>query len=346
MGKLIPTQLDVPAMEPAHYGDRLKVFSVAAPDAVDAFADDVREGLGKPQKSLPAKYLYDKTGSRLFEKICELPEYYLTRTEEEILSTHAERIVEATGEAAVLTELGAGSSAKTAHLIDKFVAARPHFTYNPIDISEEMIRLGARRLLGRYPQLHIYAMICEYGVGLSELNDFVPESKVIVFLGSSLGNFTPKESTAFLRKVARTLNNGDSVLIGIDMAKDPQIIHRAYDDAAGVTARFNKNVLTRINRRFGADFDLEAFGHVARYDPDRGCVEMHLVSRENQSVTIRDLNMSVDFKIGESIHTEYSHKFTPQGFEAISRRAGLRPVEIWSDRKDWFRLILLKERAA
>ncbi len=189
-------------------------------------------------------------------------------------------------------------------------------------------------------------MVCEYGVGLAELKSLVPQQKVIVFLGSSFGNFTHDEGAAFLKGVSDAMSDDDCVLIGIDMAKDPQIIHKAYDDAQGVTERFNKNDLASNNRRFNSDFDLNAIGHVARNEQEAGRVEKHMVSRENQTVTIGELDMTVSLKVGESIHTENSHKFTPEVFESICRRATLQPDRHWSDENDWFRLVLLKRTAA
>ena len=320
-------------------GDQVNVLSAPRRGAQDTFPDAVRQGLCSAPKHLDAKYLYDQEGARLFEQICALPEYYLTRTESGILSDHVDDIVHTFRGAQTLSELGAGSARKTQILIDRFVRANPGFTYNPIDISAEMIRLAADRLTAAHERLRILAMLCEYEVALKSLDRFVDSPKVIAFLGSSIGNMTRRRSVEFLKTLSGVMSRDDSLLIGIDMEKDAKALKAAYDDAQGVTARFNTNVLRRINRELDADIDVSAFRYEVDYNQRAGRIEAYQTSTCDQTVRINRLNMSVHFKKGERVHTESSHKYTRERFGALCAEAELSPVQHWSDPRDWYRVV-------
>lgn len=332
-------------LEPFH--GRVCIFEPEPAVLEDTFAADVARGLSRANKTLPPRHLYDEQGSILFEQICETPEYYLTRTEHDILETHAGDIVQHFGDIDVLSELGAGSALKTERVLDALVerhkgSAEP-FTYNPIDISREMILMCARRVLSSYDDLTLFATLAEYNAALGAMNGALPGRKAIVFLGSSFGNLLETERVAFLRRLCDALSHSeDSALLGIDMVKDAAILEAAYDDDAGVTRAFEMNILARINRELGGDFDLDAFDYEARFVPDMERVEMHLISKKDQTVPITELGTSFSFAAGETIHTESSRKFTPERFASLCAEAGLAVDAHWADDRDWFRLCLLR----
>ncbi|WP_448509974.1 L-histidine N(alpha)-methyltransferase [Immundisolibacter sp.] len=307
-----------------------------APEQED-FRTAVLEGLSRPHKSLPCKFFYDQVGSALFDRICELPEYYPTRTEIGILTKAAPEIAALAGRGGVLVEYGSGSSRKTRLLLD---ALGPDL-YMPIDISRQHM-LGACRALARdYPTLHLMAVCADYTRPFA-----LPrvahggQRRLAFFPGSSIGNFAPLEALRFLKNVAQQLATGDGLLIGVDLKKDPAVLNAAYNDAAGVTAAFNLNLLARCNRELDADFDPGAFAHRAFYNEAAGCIEMHLDSLRAQ--TVRVAGQAFEFAAGESIHTENSYKYRPDEFRHLATQAGFEPLHMWADAGELFGVLYLR----
>lgn len=304
-------------------------------DATDAaLRADVLKGLTSTPKTLPPKWFYDAHGSELFEKITELPEYYPTRAEREILVGRAREIAAASG-ARTLVELGSGSSEKTRYLIDALTGLH---TYVPVDVSESALTQAGQALIGERPELDVHALIADFTGGLV-LPD-TPGPRLVAFLGGTIGNLLPAERAAFLASVRALLSPGDALLLGTDLVKDERVLVEAYDDAAGVTAAFNKNVLTVINRELGADFDPGGFEHVALWDADREWIEMRLRSRTAQTVKVPALDLAVHFAAGEEMRTEVSAKFRRDGVRAELSAAGLEPTHWWTDGAGRFALSL------
>ncbi len=307
-----------------------------APRSADAvseagdFAAAVHRGLTARPKTLPAKFFYDQRGSELFERICELPEYYPTRTEIALLERHAGEIAAAIGDRAALIEFGAGALRKVRLLLD---ALPDLHAYLPIDISGDHLTENARLLAAEHPHLAIRPVVADFTAAF-ELPELPAGTRRVGFFpGSSIGNFTPAEARGFLQRAARLLSGG-GLLIGVDLVKDPAILHAAYNDAAGVTAEFNLNVLRRINTELGGDADLDGFAHYAFYQPQLQRIEMHLVSRRAQSLRIGPpaANQArYDFAAGESIHTENSYKYTLAGFRQLAEQAGFHAKAVWRD---------------
>ncbi len=302
----------------------------------------VRKGLTARRKRLPPFLLYDHHGSNLFEEICRLPEYYLTRTEHGILSNHALEMVTHCRRELDLVELGSGSSAKTRILLDALFATGHQPTYRPIDISGNMLRSTAQSLLAEYPDLSIRAIVSDYGRGLLEAGRRQRRQKVFLFLGSNLGNFTRDESLAFLSAVRSAMAADDLFFLGVDQVKPLAVLLAAYDDAAGVTAAFNRNLLRRLNRELGADFIPERYRHMVCWNRTARAVEMHLVSMGEQSVSLPAINLEVNFRDGESIHTESSPKYSPAGLSALVIEAGLTVAQTWTDQQNWFTVNLIR----
>jgi L-histidine N-alpha-methyltransferase len=299
-----------------------------------ALRADVLHGLTRTPKTLPPKWFYDARGSELFDRITELPEYYPTRAEREILLARAADIAAATG-ARTLVELGSGSSDKTRHLL----AELPELAaYVPVDVSESALRGAARTLLDEHPGLAVHALVADFTAGLA-LPD-TPGPRLVAFLGGTIGNLLPEERAAFLTAVRGMLAPGDFFLLGTDLVKDPEVLVAAYDDAAGVTAAFDKNVLSVVNRELGADFDPAAFTHVAVWDAEREWIEMRLRSAADQTVKIPALDLAVDFAAGEELRTEVSAKFRRAGVEGELAAAGLRTTHWWTDPEHRFALSL------
>ncbi|GGV64858.1 histidine N-alpha-methyltransferase [Streptomyces griseoloalbus] len=304
-------------------------------DATDAaLRADVRAGLTGSPKTLPPKWFYDAHGSELFEEITALPEYYPTRAEREILLARAGEIAAASG-ARTLVELGSGSSEKTRYLIDALTGLH---TYIPVDVSESALTLAGQALVAERPGLDVHALIADFTARLT-LPD-TPGPRLVAFLGGTIGNLLPAERAAFLASVRALLAPGDALLLGTDLVKDETVLVRAYDDAAGVTAAFNKNVLTVINRELEADFDPAAFDHVALWDTEREWIEMRLRSRTAQSVKIPGLDLAVDFAAGEELRTEVSAKFRQEGVRGELSAAGLDLARWWTDGEGRFALSL------
>jgi dimethylhistidine N-methyltransferase len=317
----------------------IAAHEVSHVERVAAVAADVHEGLLARPKRLPPWLFYDAKGSALFEEITHLPEYYPTRTERAILEDHASEMVEAAGTPASLVELGAGSASKTRVIIAALLARRPDAVYMPVDVSPTALAGAARHLRANFPTLAVTPVVAKYPDELAFLRA-APSPRLVLFLGSNIGNYEPDEGCALLRAIHRRLAPGDSLLLATDLRKDPALLIPAYDDAAGVTARFNKNVLVRLNRELGAEFDLDLFRHVARWNARASRVEMHLESLADQVVPIRALGMTVPLHAGERIHTESSYKYTPRMVKRMLTGAGFTWQRAWTDPRSWFALHL------
>jgi L-histidine N-alpha-methyltransferase len=304
---------------------------------LSGIAADVRMGLSAPFKELPPKYFYDERGSRLFEAITELPEYYPTRAERAILDARAGEIAAAAG-TSVLIELGSGSAAKTRALMDAKRDAGTLDAYVPVDISEEITRDTAERLVAEYAGLRVHGVVCDYETHLER----IPREPggLIAFLGGTIGNFHPHTRRSFLARIASLMYAEDCFLLGTDLVKDRARLEAAYNDSAGITAEFNKNVLHVLNRELGADFDPARFDHVAFWDDVNWWVDIRLRSLADQVVTLGALDMQVEFAEGEEMRTEISSKFTREQLEAIYSEVGLELVEWWTDPEDLFALSL------
>lgn len=304
-------------------------------DATDAaLRADVLHGLSRRPKTLPPKWFYDARGSELFEEITRLPEYYPTRAEREILIDRAGEIAAASG-ARTLVELGSGSSEKTRHLLD---ALPDLHSYVPVDVSESALRGAAEALLTERPGLSVHALIADFTAGLSLPE--TPGPRLVAFLGGTLGNLLPGERSVFLKSVRDLLVPGDALLLGTDLVKDEEVLVAAYDDAAGVTAAFNRNVLSVVDRELGADFVPEDFAHVARWNPREEWIEMRLRARRSLTVKIPELDLVVPFEAGEELRTEVSAKFREDGVRGELAAAGLRLTHWWTDSADRFALSL------
>src|SRR3954468_8646264 len=305
-----------------------------------SLADDVLDGLTRPFKELPPKHLYDARGSELFDAICELPEYYPTRTERAILEAQADAIVGVTG-AAELVELGSGSASKTRVLLDAMEAAGTLRRYVPFDVSEGVVRDCAVALADEYPQLRLHGIVGDFERHLPQIPAPEPgRPRIVAFLGGTIGNFTPGSRRRFLHRLAALLGAEDHLLLGTDLVKDVDTLEAAYDDSAGVTAEFNRNVLRVVNRELGADFPLELFDHVAFFDPDREWIEMRLRARRACRVRVEALDLEISFRRGEELRTEISAKFTRERLEADYGAAGMALARWYTDPRALFALSL------
>ena len=306
-------------------------------DSHQAFIDDVRAGLRSDPKTLPPRWFYDDRGCELFDAITELPEYYQTRTETQILQRHAREIIERVRPASIV-ELGAGSCTKSRVLIRAAKGLGFLWTFVPFDISEATLRRSASELTEEFDDLTLYCVTGEFDSHISRIPRF--GRQLIVFLGSTIGNFEPDEARHFLDEVRRLMQPGDHFLLGVDFVKPEQTLLAAYDDSRGVTAEFNLNVLRRMNEELGADFNLDAFQHEARWDADAERIEMHLRSLRSQTVTIRDADVVARFEKGETLRTEVCTKYTRRGVEAMLAEVGITAVEWYSDASERFGLLL------
>jgi len=300
---------------------------------------DVVKGLTQVPKSLPPYYFYDDRGSELFEQICELPEYYLTRTETAILQQYASEIAKITG-ACELVELGSGSSTKTRILLDAYQQLGYSLRYLPIDVSAGMLETSARQLLTDYPSLQVYALAGTYEMALAQLPATQSPSRMIGFIGSSLGNLTSQECDTFFSQITNALQVGEYFLLGIDLHKPKEILEPAYNDSQGVTAAFNINILEHLNRRFEGDFDTTQFEHWAFYNEIEHRIEMHLRSMRSQTVQLKALNLTVNFAPDETILTEISRKFDLETIQQQLTTRSLVPIHTWTDSNQWFGLLL------
>jgi dimethylhistidine N-methyltransferase len=312
------------------------------PEAADFHAEALA-GLRREPKSLSPKFFYDKRGSELFDRICELDEYYPTRTETAILDRYAGEIAALLGENCVLIEYGSGSSRKIRLLLDELGG---RLTYIAIDISKQHLLESAKELSESYPELEVIAVCADYTkpFELPAPKRHASGKRVVFFPGSTIGNFSPLEARRFLQTTARQVGPGGSLLIGVDLKKDSESLHAAYNDSLGVTAAFNKNLLRRMNVELGADFDLASFRHQAFYNSEAGRIEMHLESLKDQRVRVN--GTFIAFRGGETIHTENSYKFHVEEFQGLAAAAGFRPVRVWTDRQRLFSVQYLTAAAS
>ena len=303
----------------------------------EQFLGDVLTGLQAERKTLNPKYFYDATGSQLFEQITELPEYYITRTETRMMRQIARQIGKHCDSVRAIVEFGSGSGERS----DILLSALPSvLRYVPIDVSEELLASTAKIVEASYPLIKVQALIADF-TGSMRLPSGTPTHRLGFFPGSTIGNFLPDDAVRFLENARRLLDTNAKMLIGVDLTKAVDKLERAYDDSAGVTGRFNKNVLVRINSELGADFVLKNFAHQAYFDRDRSRIEMHLVSLTDQRVSIDGMHR-VEFRAGETIHTENSHKYTVDGFRQLAHKAGWRSTINWVDDEDLFSVHLLE----
>lgn len=312
--------------------------------SANIFAEDVRAGLTAQPKKLPPKYFYDALGSQLFEAICLLPEYYLTRAESEIFERYADEIVSQLPSPVGIVELGSGSSVKTRLLINAILSRQPELHYQPMDISDSILRQSAEALLAEYENLFITGHVGDYTRGLGSITRRKGETLTALFLGSNIGNYTLEEARALLITIRKALQPGDELLLGADLKKSPEVLVPAYNDALGVTSAFNLNLLARINRELDADFDLALFEHRVIYNEPRGRIEMHLASRVAQTVCIGKIGIKVNFQAGETIHTENSYKYDLTQLSALAEDAGFHPMQTWFDQEKWFSCNLWQAR--
>ena len=304
---------------------------------------DVIQGLTQTPKTLPCKYFYDDRGSELFEQITDLPEYYPTRTEQSILETYVSEIIALTG-ACELIELGSGSSRKTHTLLTAYSQLPDPLHYYPIDVSAGILRSTALDLLATYPQLNVCGVAGTYERALAELPPRIIENRLLMFLGSTMGNLDDRSRDIFLTQVQQALQPGEFFLLGVDLQKPTDILEAAYNDAQGVTAAFNLNVLRHLNDRFDGNFNLENFTHLAFFNPTASQIEMHLKSSIDQAVKLKALDLEISFKAGETIHTEISRKFSLPALTDTLTNHALQPLKIWTDPQSWFGLILCQRQ--
>ncbi|MGD8638159.1 MAG: L-histidine N(alpha)-methyltransferase [Nitrosopumilaceae archaeon] len=320
----------------------LEYFKPHSTKIEKTFAEDVSFSLNQNSKFISPKYFYDKTGSELFEKICDLPEYYPTRTEIQILKKIKSDLQKYLDASFRLVELGSGSSVKTRLILDVFSNFKRRIDYFPIDISE-ILTESSELLQKDYDRLHITGIVDTYEGGLEFIENYDDKKNLIIFLGSSFGNFSPKDGKIFLEKINSVMKKSDLFLIGLDLVKNKKMLEQAYDDSQGITAKFNLNVLSRINDELDADFDLTNFKHVAMYNEKDQRIEMYLKSLVNQSVIISKANLSLKMNQDELIHTEHSHKYTISQIREMMKDAGFEIKEIWQDSQKLFSLSLVSK---
>lgn len=309
--------------------------------AVPPFAEDVEAGLTRFPKSLPCKLFYDRAGSALFEEITGLPEYYLTRTELEILQERAGEIARAPGAGIAVVELGSGTAAKTCTLLQGLSRRQVRVPYFPVDISPAALAEARERVESQCPQVSVRPVVGDFSHGFRFLRD-ISGRKLVLYLGSSIGNFDPPAAIEMLGAIREELTAGDALLLGTDLVKSAAILVPAYDDSQGVTSKFNKNILGRLNRELGATFDLDSFRHIARWSAEHSRMEIFLESTRAQSVNVSLLQLRVRLAAGERIHTENSYKYTIPMVRAMLRESGFALEQTWFDRRKWFALHLAR----
>jgi L-histidine Nalpha-methyltransferase len=316
----------------------IRIDSHLDSSGVRSLADDVLDGLTRPFKELPPKHFYDARGAALFDRICELPEYYQTRAERAILERHASELSDIT-EAAELVELGSGTASKTRVLLDALHEAGTLKLYVPVDVTESMVRDCAAELTGEYPGLRVHGVIGDFERHLDQIPPALGP-RIVAFLGGTIGNFPPGSRRRVLREISRLLGPSDFLLLGTDLVKDPRILQAAYDDAQGVTAEFNRNVLRVLNRELDADFEPDDFDHVVLFDAEHEWIEMRLRARRELTTFVRDLDLPVHFDAGEEMRTEISAKFTAKRLESDLLAAGMELVRWFTDPEELFALTL------
>ncbi len=313
------------------HADRFRLTLHESEVEPPSFADEVRAGFSKVKRSLPCRFFYDAVGSKIFEEICGLEQYYLTRVERSILIDRAAELAEHFSEDIALVELGSGSAEKTRLLIEAFLDRQDSLLYIPIDISRTALEQSSEALLLEHPRLFVHALSGEYETALPTLRDHRTTPRLILWLGSSIGNFHKPEAAVFLRQIRVEMNPADRMLIGIDLRKDRERLERAYDDSLGVTARFNENLLLRINRELGGEFAPDQFEFRARYHEDSGCVVSSLVSLCDQDIAIATLGKTFAFAKGEEIHTENAYKYSFEEIEALAEAGKMTCEAQWLD---------------
>lgn len=329
-------------MQPA--GARFSLIDRAPGRDQASFGEALLAGLGSDPKQIPCRFLYDARGSSLFEEICDLPEYYLTRAERQILEAHSDELAERFPTPITLAELGSGSSAKTRLLIEAFLGRHGKLRYVPIDISRSILEASARELLASYGDLEVRAIAGEYAEGLRHVREETERPKLLVWLGSTVGNLQREEAAGFLKEVRQSLGPIDRMLVGIDLRKARGVLEAAYDDAGGVTARFSLNLLERVNRELGGNFATERFRHRAVYHEPEGRVAIDLVSTCEQSVQVEEIGLECELSAGEPIHVEDSFKYSRDEIRALTAAAGFEVEFSWLDPAKRFSLNLLAPR--
>lgn len=321
--------------------NRLEFLDLPKELSHQAFARAVAVGLSQSPKSVPCRFFYDAEGSRLFEQICHLHEYYLTRAEQALLESHANAMIQTAGAPTHLVEFGSGSSRKTRLLLESALRSRPRIHYTPIDISSDFLRHSCIGLLQDYENLHIEAISAEYR---DALNALLPqeEPRLFLLMGSNIGNFEPGEAIQFLGLIRAQMTPRDRLMLGVDLLKAVEVLHAAYNDAQGITAQFNRNLLSRINRELEGDFNLSNFKHDAPFLPDKRCIEMRLISQIAQTIRIEGLGITVEFEAGEPIITEHCYKYSPESFHALCEAAGFETIRCWQYDPQPFLVALLK----
>jgi L-histidine Nalpha-methyltransferase len=321
--------------------EKLAIISLENPVITGDFAEDVRRGLTSNPKYLFPKYFYDSKGSELFEEITRLKEYYPTEVERSIIKSISKTLPLLNSNISTIVEIGSGSSNKTRHIIESFSAARDNVYYAPLDISDIIIE-SSKNLLKQFENISIEGIISEYENGLEIASEINHEPKLYLFLGSSIGNFTHDESISFLNNLSSIMKKDDRLLIGFDRIKDREVLQNAYDDSKGITAKFNLNILDRINFELNADFNLSSFDHFAKFNEEKSRIEMHLVSQKRQTVNIEDLDVQINFEAGETIHTENSYKYTQTMINNLADESGFEIVENFTDSLNYFSMCLFK----
>lgn len=346
MKKLTQSASGVSQCDSQHTGvktERLElqylVNSCTSSDNQIDVGEDVIKGLTQTPKSLPPKYFYDDRGSVLFEQICSLPEYYPTRTEAAILQQYGGEIAKTTG-SCELVELGSGSSTKTRFLLDAYEALGYPLRYVPIDVSAGILESSTQQLLADYPSLQVRGLVGTYELALQQLKPTSLPSRMILFLGSTLGNFDPQESDDFFFSIQAALEVGEYFLLGVDLQKPKPLLEAAYNDIQGVTAAFNLNMLKHLNWRFQGNFDPQLFEHWAFYNDQLNQIEMHLRCLQAHTVRLEALDLTVNFEAGETIMTEISRKFDPDVIQRELQAKGFKPLQVWTDSQQWFGLML------
>ncbi len=319
------------------YDDGLEVRNYIRARNETHLAEDVRSGLTAEQKRIPSKYFYDAYGSKLFEQICELPEYYPTRTEMALLREHAHTFMNGFDNGD-LVELGSGANWKVRTLLEALTpSCRACTRYVPVDVSESALLEASRELLRIHPEMQVFGVVADFTKDLHELPR--DRTKLILFLGSTIGNLDDDESRTFLHEVSRSMNPGDRFLLGMDMVKSTDVLEAAYNDAQGVTAAFNKNVLSVINRELAANFDLDSFDHLAFFNEDEERIEMHLRAARSMTVEIGEPELFIEFDEGETIHTEICRKFRPQSAQEMIEDANMEVARFHTDANGWFSIV-------
>ncbi len=332
------------AVQPSIRRDRMTIEYLLANTPSQPVADgkDVIVGLTATPKSLPPKYFYDDRGSQLFEQITQLPEYYLTRTETQILSTHSDTIARMVGPCE-LVELGSGSSTKTRHLLSAMAKQGHHLRYLPVDVSGGMLEATAQQLLSEYDDLTIHGLVGTYETALGQLPSPQLPCRMVAFIGSTLGNLEPSTCHALLDKISAVLHPGDYFLLGVDLEKDHLALHQAYNDSQGVTATFNLNMLHHLNWRFQGNFQVENFSHRALYNTDARQIEIYIDSLKDQTVSLKSLGLEASFRRGESLLSEISRKFELGSLARELSSVGLNLIQAFTDDPQWFGLLLFQK---